>query len=277
MASHKYLSLKTLYHKKNLYPMLSEKEKTHCIKCKFFKKSSVPTLGSIKNYCGVPYNQGDIGSCTANAFCMAYQIETVVKEHNRVFLSRLDFYYNERLAEDPSKNPQDLKDSGGDVIDGLYIAKTRGICLESSWPYDVNKVEVCPPQTCTDEAGSYKISSYQRIPIDTHTNKNIRNCILNKTGVLTAIGVYSSFESNSVASSGLVPLPKCINFEDSNDPKDPFQGGHEVLIVAYNDNKKLYTCINSWGEDWGDKGFFYIPYDYIHNPKLTYELVTISK
>ena len=79
-------------------------------------------------------------------------------------------------------------------------------------------------------------------------------------GFQVAIGiqVYDSFESNQVAQNGVVPLPR---------RGEQFLGGHAVLAVGYKDDamikgRGVVICRNSWGESWGDKGYFYLPYSY---------------
>ncbi|HBN08566.1 MAG TPA: hypothetical protein DD435_07915 [Cyanobacteria bacterium UBA8530] len=55
-----------------------------------------------------------------------------------------------------------------------------------------------------------------------------------------------------VASTGIMPMPK---------PSEQVFGGHAVLAVGYDDAKKVLIVRNSWGSGWGDKGYFYMPYD----------------
>lgn len=38
-------------------------------------------------------------------------------------------------------------------------------------------------------------------------------------------------------------------------------GGHAVALVGFDDTKKAWLIKNSWGEDWGEKGFAWISYD----------------
>jgi len=76
--------------------------------------------------------------------------------------------------------------------------------------------------------------------------------------VVLGINVYESFESDQVAKTGIVPLP-----EDS----EKLLGGHAVLAVGYKDDvvnidQGVVIVRNSWGEGWGDKGYFYLPYSY---------------
>jgi C1A family cysteine protease len=52
-------------------------------------------------------------------------------------------------------------------------------------------------------------------------------------------------------------------------------GGHAVMAVGYDDEKKHFIIQNSWGTEWGDKGFFYMPYDYAANSDLAADFWTI--
>lgn len=54
-------------------------------------------------------------------------------------------------------------------------------------------------------------------------------------------------------------------------------GGHAVLAVGYDDGAKVLIIRNSWGDEWGDKGYFYMPYEYIENPSLAHDFWVIKK
>ena len=45
-------------------------------------------------------------------------------------------------------------------------------------------------------------------------------------------------------------------------------GGHAVVAVGYDDSKECFIVRNSWGTNWGDAGYFYMPYAYLTNPEL---------
>jgi C1A family cysteine protease len=80
--------------------------------------------------------------------------------------------------------------------------------------------------------------------------------------------VYSSYESYQVSINGIVPMPK---------PNDQLLGGHAIVCVGYNDTKKLWIMRNSWGSSWGDKGYFYLPYNYLIDDKLSSDLWIIKQ
>ena len=86
---------------------------------------------------------------------------------------------------------------------------------------------------------------------------------------VVGIVVYESFESDTVAKSGYVPMP--------NVTSEAMLGGHAVLCVGYNDIKKVWIMRNSWGTSWGDRGYFYLPYAYLLDNTLTSDLWNISK
>ncbi len=234
----------------------------------------LPKKFDLVSLCPKPYDQGQLSSCTANAICASYKILETDKtfEPSRMFL-----YYKERLLEDLTDAP--INDSGADAKDGVDFISKYGICPESDWSYIEGNVDVAPPTTCDTDALNHKITSYSIIdnndPSSLH--RSIRSAIYGGHSVLLGMSVYESFMSEEVAANGIVHYPSCLNFDDPNDPFDKYIGGHEVLIVGYNDAAKTYKCLNSWGENWGDKGFFTIPYSYIHEPQLAQEFVVITK
>ena len=80
--------------------------------------------------------------------------------------------------------------------------------------------------------------------------------------------VYPSFESQAVATSGIVPMP--------SHHEKPI-GGHCVVIVGYDDTHKMFIMRNSWGTGWGQKGYFMMPYAYLTNPRLSSDFWMASK
>src|SRR5271170_4919831 len=142
------------------------------------------------------YNQGEIGSCTANALAAAIRIH----EKDKSFLpSRLWIYFWERLVEDPTHNIKDLTDSGADVVDGESYLITHGVCTEALWPYNPTNLNLQPGPTCVLNAYKHRLKTYARIVVD-----DIKHYISNGVPVLIAISVYPSFE-NSVG--GKIPIP----------------------------------------------------------------------
>lgn len=78
--------------------------------------------------------------------------------------------------------------------------------------------------------------------------------------------VYESFEGEKIESSGRLELPGA---------EEKCTGGHAVLAVGYNDKSRRFLVRNSWGDDWGLKGYFSMPYDYLLNPDLADDFWTI--
>jgi C1A family cysteine protease len=229
-----------------------------------------PVHTDLKSKIKQPYDQGDIGSCTANAISMAL----LMLEHGTPLEgfspSRLYLYVKERLAE--LQSGTQLSDSGADAADGLSILMKSGVCSEAVWPYDTAKVDTIPPHQCDLDAAKHKIAAIGTVAKPNVTGTAlvdaIAHSILSGIPVLIGITVYDSFESETVAQTGNVPMP-------SDDDQEV--GGHEVLIVGYDDAAKQFLLINSWGANWGLQGYFHMPYEYITNPDLTSEFIAITR
>ena len=221
------------------------------------KPTPLPTIVDLRPKMPPICDQGSLGSCTANALCglIGYENPNMIKG------SRLFLYYNERVIE------KDVPiDAGATLADGILSLQTYGICPETSWPYIISNFAVKPPAQCYTQALAHKATQVQNIQ---NTLSQMKAALNAGYPFVVGILVYQSFESAAVASTGLVPMP--------NLQKEQLLGGHAVVCVGYNDTKQLWIMRNSWGTSWGDKGYFYLPYNYLLNSVLTSDLWCIQK
>jgi C1A family cysteine protease len=211
-------------------------------------------------------DQGQIGSCVANAF--ALNISYITKNNNN--LCRLLLYALSRIRDNtPLSN-----DAGTTIRSAGSSVFKYGTCQEVVYPYNsinVANYRSLPPLVAFKNSNIFKSFSYTFVSQGINYLKNIK-AVLNNYNVPIIFGfmVYESFMSSNVAKTGLVPMPDL--------KKERMQGGHAMNIIGYDDDKQLFICANSWGVEWGDKGFCYIPYMYILNTNLASDLcfLTIS-
>jgi C1A family cysteine protease len=85
---------------------------------------------------------------------------------------------------------------------------------------------------------------------------------------MLGIAVYDSFETPQVDQYGVVPIP--------NPKKERLLGGHAIALVGFDVPRRYFKFQNSWGTAWGDKGYGYIPFDYILNKNISFDLVSVS-
>jgi len=216
----------------------------------------LPTTYSLEKYITSIYDQGQLGSCTANAFCQSLRMQEVIKGQTPVFEpSRLFFYYNERVVENTVN-----EDSGADVDDGLKYTIKYGVCDESLWPYNISKFEEKPTQEAFDDALNHKIKSFHNIPQGRSIVEHMKQTIVEQLPVLIGIAIYDSFETSVVAHTGIVPMP--------NTQSETLLGGHEMAVIGFDDNTGMFKVVNSWSSTFGDKGCVYIPYTYFETPDL---------
>jgi C1A family cysteine protease len=205
----------------------------------------------LRPYCSSIEDQGNLGSCTGNAIAGA--IELLNKRENKTFdVSRLFIYYFERLFIGTVNY-----DSGAYIRDGIKTCYMYGASLESLWPYVINKFKTRPSSSAVNDASNRKVTLYQRI-VD---HQGCLDALSNGYPVVVGFDVYSSFQSSIVARTGIMPYP--------NTKKESLLGGHAVLLVGYDKNKQVYIARNSWGSRWGDKGYFYMPFQVIQNPTMS--------
>jgi C1A family cysteine protease len=218
---------------------------------KYFKVAKkLPPLVDLRPQCSAVEDQETLGSCTAQALVGSFEF----LDQNKIDQSRLFLYYNEREIEGTIPF-----DSGAMIRDGIKSLNHTGICPEAMWPYTISKFTEKPPQRCYTEAEKHQIISYLRLA----NLAEIKSCLADGFPVTFGFTVYENFYETD--SSGYCPMPS-----------GGVLGGHAVLAVGYDDEKQCLIVRNSWGNNWGLNGYFYMPYAYV-TPDLTDDYWTIRQ
>ena len=222
--------------------------------------ASLPASVDLRGQCPAEvYDQGQLGSCTANAIAAAVEFD-LLKEGKPDFMpSRLFIYYNERIIEGTVDS-----DSGAMIRDGIKAVGKQGVCPETSWPYATTKFTVAPPDECYQQALDHRIDAYQRVA---RVLNQFKGCLAAGYPFVFGFSVYESFESDLVAKTGDAPMPDTAN--------EQLMGGHAVPAVGYDDTLGRFRVRNSWGDGWGDHGYFTLPYAYLTDRGLASDFWTI--
>jgi C1A family cysteine protease len=218
----------------------------------------LPVKVDLRPNCPKVYDQGQLGSCTANAIAGAIEFDRL-KQHKTDFVpSRLFIYYNERVMEGTVDT-----DSGAMIRDGVKSVANQGDAPETEWPYDIDKFTVKPPPKVYTDALKYKVVQYQRV---LRNLTQMKGCLASGYPFVFGFTVYESFESPEVAQTGQVNMPG---------PNEQELGGHAVVAVGYDDSQQRFFVRNSWGTGWGMAGYFTMPYTYLTESNLSDDFWTI--
>lgn len=205
------------------------------------------TLVDLRSGCSPVENQQDIGSCVANAIVSDLEFLMIQQGTPYVDLSRMFVYYNARLL----LNETD-KDDGSYVSLAMSTLKKEGVCPESTYPYDTDKVFMRPTWEAYREAYAHTLSDYYKIDgSGMQLHRDIWAALDSKHPVVFGTPVWASIQQ--VGSDGMIPMPDASKSI----------GGHAMLIVGYDMNTRRYIVRNSWGTGWGDRGYGYLSFDYL--------------
>lgn len=206
--------------------------------------NNLPKKVDLRKKCPKVYNQGKLGSCTANAIAAAYEFDEILqaggndndndnenkneknKENKIMKPSRLFIYYNERDMEGHVE-----ADSGAMIRDGIKSINKQGVCSEISWPYDVACFTKKPSSECYQEALNHRAIRYRRVP---QSVTAMKACLNGGLPFVFGFSVYESFESKEVEETGIMSMPK---------PDEKQLGGHAVMAVGYCEAKQCMIMI----------------------------------
>ena len=233
--------------------------------------AALPPSVDLVSGCPPVYDQGRIGSCTANAIAAAFEFDLIKQQLPDFRPSRLFIYYNERAIEGSVQY-----DSGAQIRDGMKTVAKLGVCPEEEWAYDDTpppsedapfpdgaRDGQRPSDQCYQDATAHRATTYRRVLRDLD---QMRGCLAAGYPFVFGFTVYDSFESEKVSKTGVVPMPQ---------PDEQVLGGHAVLAVGYDDSTQAFTVRNSWGEGWGRSGYFLMPYPYLTTRGLASDFWTM--
>jgi len=229
-------------------------------------KMNLPSSVDLRQWCSPVENQGSLGSCTAQAAIgiVEYYEKRAFNKH--IEGSRLFLY----------KVARNLMQVTGDT--GAWLREVMGAMVhcgvpsEKYWPYIIADFDKEPDAFVYSLANDYEALKYfchdpqgAKFPFPAVLD-SVKKYL--EAGIPSMFGFwgFSSFDSSDV--KGGIPYPG---------EGEKAEWGHAIVAVGFDDGKKIKNTLsgktttgallirNSWGKEWGDKGYGWLPYDYILN------------
>jgi C1A family cysteine protease len=201
-----------------------------------------PPIVDLRRWAGPIKDQGEEGACTGHAFTSAREWIARRFENNSLVLSPQSLYVQELLLSGDFPT-----DAGAAPRTACQALTSYGACELSLWPYVAGQIVRPTPEQAAN-AIKYKTGAYHRLA----SLADFQGALSDATPWPVTIGftVYDSFMSEQVATSGIMPVPQ---------QGEKVQGGHEVLCLGYDMTRMMALCQNSWGPNWGQGGYFWMP------------------
>jgi len=200
-------------------------------------------------------SQGQLGSCVAFAIAALKEWQEQ-KEHQKEVEEGKKYHRDEKyydLSESwiywmAKKIDCWPHEEGTSLVYAMKVLNKIGVPVEKAWPYN-DTVYGEPKKWAHLVARWSLVGSYERVE-----NLEELKVVLAKSPVPIGIGCFA--EIDSVGEDGIVPYPEHPEY---------MYGGHAITCVGFDDQTQLVKIKNSWGKNWGQQGYGYLPYQYIND------------
>jgi C1A family cysteine protease len=224
-------------------------------------KDSLPKFMDLRKWCSPIKNQGLINSSTTEAL-----VSLIEYFENRVFGKNTDgsslfVYKNSRSLLG------NIGDTGASFRSALKSLIQFGMPPERYYSTSSTQIDEEPKAFCYGFRDKYKDLIFFKLDINKDSEnllKKIRELLYLQLPCIFGFSVYDCIDS--AEKSGDILLPTSHN---------KLIGGHSVMAVGYDDKYLSINKLtghsssgaliikNSWGENWGEDGYGYLPYEYI--------------
>jgi hypothetical protein len=223
---------------------------------KFLKHSRLPKWIDLRSKGGCPavINKLELNTSSVSSVCNAIRFLMKQKNMKDFLPSRLYLYYFSRLIENKLENNREVK------FRNIFKAiKNYGICSEKDYQYDFAKVNDKPNIVGTTEINfRYTLIKEDIHEIKIYLNKNLP--------IVFNFDIFTNFYNEDVSKTGYIKMPK---------HKERPIGKSSATIYGYRNSSKSFICMNNIGNEWGDRGFFYLPYEYVKKYAYDFYVLTI--
>lgn len=233
-------------------------------------------------------DQGILNSCTGCAISAA--VEITLNREDKSFecdsgmssdASAMFIYYYERVEEN-----KELENLPVFISDGFDVLIEQGVCCDHYWPYPENHLPpelmkvaksgtleeimavageitqhkaafiekamaMKPSAKAIKQAQQFTSAKFCKLSIDDNLQE-VKHALSNQTPVIFGFNVPQALFN--LTPEAMMPLPKADEVRI---------GGHAVCAIGYDDEKQALLIRNSYGVDFGDQGYFYMPYEFI--------------
>ena len=190
-------------------------------------------------------DSGPEGSVVGLALATALESQIAKATKKQQKISARYIYYAARKAAGFDLN----SDSGAQIKDGITVLSSVGAVMEDVWPYRAGKFAEKPPAV-VEKAERFRITDARPLA----TVDDLKHALKENGPVVAGITVFEGAMTEEASKTGVIPLPT---------KKEQIVGGHAIVIVGYDDEKRRLRFVNSWGKQWGEQGFGYLPYEYV--------------
>jgi len=221
---------------------------------------------SLLKYAPKRMSQGSQGSCTA--WACVYATTTILhakansKDPNSMTFSPA-FVYNQMTKGNCT---------GTNIALALDKLVKEGAVSLNDFPYSDKSCDKQPDSQLKQKAEKYKLRGYNRLTLK-HDNykidlEAIKQNIAQDAPVVIGMAVGGSF--NRIGKDGLwsptkqdyTNVKKSLDGHIVDDGGGGSFGGHAMCVVAFDDDYEggAFQIMNSWGDDWGKDGLFWMRY-----------------
>lgn len=209
--------------------------------------ASLPRRVDLRPRCSAVEDQGQLGSCTANAMVGAVEFLERAQGKPALDLSRLFVYFNARRAAGCVE-----VDSGATIAGAMAAFLAFGAPPEAVWPYQPAAFMMTPDAGAYREGLAHQPAEYARVDgLDA-----VKGALARQHPVVFGIQLPERCYEEA-GRTGRMPTVT----EDEVAAARQGGGGHSMLLVGYDLDEGALIVRNSWGAGWGDNGYFLMPFD----------------